>query len=85
MVLQPGVLAALGVPLLIDVTSCVLAIRKQQRGRGPSGFPIVTLGLYALVVFGAGSLTLLQRLSLMLGCVAVHVLLVFAVPAVYRA
>jgi len=67
-------------PLAIDVVTCVLGVIRNRRP-APSGFPGVTLVLYAWFIFIAWEAGVALKLLAMSAAVLLHGLLVFAVPA----
>ena len=68
------------VALLVDAFSCILALRRIIRGRGPSGFPLVTLLWSAYMTLRVAPFPLTVRSAMFGAAVLTHGLLVFGIP-----
>ncbi len=78
-------LVTLLVPFSIDILSLYLSLKRNRRGRGASGFPIVTLFLYGLFIFHASypSGIYMKALFFLLAFLT-HVVFVFIIPMIDR-
>ena len=77
-------LVIFSLPLLIDLFTCFLAIRRNHKGSGPSGLPGVTLVLYGLIILNLNAVNLFEKVYLFGGVAGVHFLLVFVIPTMDR-
>jgi hypothetical protein len=66
-------------PGAIDLLSCYLAVKRNHGGRGASGFPLVTLFLYGILVSQAEADWPLKALFFALA-LFIHVTLLFLIP-----
>ena len=72
-------------PLSIDVLSLYLSLKKNRRGRGASGFPIITLFIYGLLIFHASYPSNISiKVLLCLLTFLIHITLVFVIPLIDR-
>ena len=76
--------------LIVDSLSCYLNLRKNRRGSGASGVPVVSVLLSLLVIWGVGLrdkfrvFRMTDALVVSLVAVLVHALLVFLIPGMVR-
>jgi hypothetical protein len=66
---------------MIDFFTCYLELRRNKHGSGASGFPVITLLLYGLLIFYSPLEGFYQKLLAFLVAVVVHTLLVFVIPS----
>ena len=78
------ILLAFIFPIAIDLFSLYLSLRKNRKGKGASGLPIVTLAIYGLIAFGAPYSNFYWRILLLLVGIFIHVTLVFLLQEMDR-
>lgn len=67
-------------PVAFDLLNCYLELRRNRRGTGMSGVPLI-IPLIAIFIFiSAGGLHLYEKLILILLVVISHITLVFIIP-----
>ena len=71
---------ACALPVLIDMFFSALGIRRAIRGRGASGIPLVTLILYAILIWDADFVSLPIKCFLSAIAIVVHFILLFGLP-----
>ena len=78
-------LAANAPLLLIDIFSCILELRRNNRGSGPSGipFPVTLLG-YAYITLLFMPVFWVIRLAMLISAMLLQTLLLFVIPGMHR-
>jgi hypothetical protein len=72
------------VGLALDLLSVVLVLRKNRRGRGPSGLPVIPIFFYCLPAFAGHPVLSGSWLPDVGIFVIFHVILRYAIPAIDR-
>ncbi len=75
-------LIGLLLPFSIDLFSCYLALQRNRNKKGASGFPLITMFLYGLLVFNYRS-GIYFKLLLFALTFLVHWVLLYLIPSLH--
>jgi hypothetical protein len=73
-------LIVLCIPLAIDLFTCYLELKRNKRGSGASGLPIVTLFLYGLIIIYSPFANFYQKILTFILAIIIHILIVVVIP-----
>lgn len=82
MLMMYRILIVLLLPFSIDLFSCYLALQRNRHKKGASGFPLITIFLYGLIIFNYRSGIYFKLLLLALTSL-VHWVLLYLIPSLH--